>query len=374
MKRYVARHAPIMERHVQAIWYDASLRPTLLRTICGDDVVVLEPGTWNLGAGPDFRDAVLELGRERRRVAGDVEVHLRPADWSGHGHCGDPAYGNVVAHVTWYYGESPPDLPRGCTSICIGDAFCGRSDFSPYEIDVAAYPYAMLPKTIRPCERILGRNPDLGLALLLEAGHRRLEIKSHRLRMRIMRTGNPEQVFYEELFATFGYAKNSEPFRALAERLPLSDLPSMEEAAREVLNSVAEMEIAKTHKWCRANIRPNNSPTVRMADAAAIFTGGKPKHLGAQLSAAILANVIVPFALARGVLKAPPDWLPPEGVNSVVRLVAFRIFGRDHNPAIYAGNGVLMQGLIQIHRDFCLAAHPGCDRCELVKSLENEVD
>ena len=49
---------------------------------------------------------------------------------------------------------------------------------------------------------------------------------------------------------------------------------------------------------------------------------------------------------------------------------AFRLFGRDHNPALYSGNGVLLQGLIQIHRDYCLAAHPGCDSCRLVKALE----
>ena len=59
-------------------------------------------------------------------------------------------------------------------------------------------------------------------------------------------------------------------------------------------------------------------------------------------------------------------------MNSTIRLVAFRLFGRDHNPALYSGNGVLLQGLIQIHRDFCLAAHPDCADCRLVKALEDE--
>ena len=55
---------PITERHVQAIWYDAALRPQRLLTRRGSDVTVVSPGEWNLGAGPDFRNAVLELGRD----------------------------------------------------------------------------------------------------------------------------------------------------------------------------------------------------------------------------------------------------------------------------------------------------------------------
>ena len=230
---------------------------------------------------------------------------------------------------------------------------------------MAAYPYAKLPRSARPCERFFGRCPDRGVAWLREAGRRRLSIKAQRLKARCLHTGDPDQVFYEELFAAFGYAKNSVPFRALAERLPLAQLPFTEEMAHEALNSAAELEIVRRHPWRLSNVRPSNAPRVRLADAAAIFTGGKPRHLGANLSAAILANVIVPFALARGVLREPPDWLPPEGQNAVTRLTAFRLFGRDHNPSLYAGNGVLLQGLIQIHREFCLPAHPDCAGCAL---------
>ena len=68
-----ANRAPITERHVQAIWYDSSLRPAQLRTVRGGEVRVVDPGIWNLESGPDFRHAVLELGRDRRRVEGDVE-------------------------------------------------------------------------------------------------------------------------------------------------------------------------------------------------------------------------------------------------------------------------------------------------------------
>ena len=62
----------ISERHVQAIWYDGALRPEGLRTADGAPVRVVDPGRWNLEAGPDFRDAVLEIGDEVTTIGGIV--------------------------------------------------------------------------------------------------------------------------------------------------------------------------------------------------------------------------------------------------------------------------------------------------------------
>ena len=75
---------------------------------------------------------------------------------------------------------------------------------------------------------------------------------------------------------------------------------------------------------------------------------------------------MLPFAIAERRVDGPPEWLPPEDVSLPARLTAFRIFGRDHSPAAhYAGNGLLIQGLVQIHRDFCLQLHPECIDCAL---------
>ena len=85
----LAAPPPVSERHVQALWYDGTLRPEDLRTVDGAPVRVIDPGAWNLEAGPDFRNAVVEVGSVRLR--GDVEVHLRAGDWTLHGHAQDPA-------------------------------------------------------------------------------------------------------------------------------------------------------------------------------------------------------------------------------------------------------------------------------------------
>ena len=383
---------PVSERHVQAIWYDAGLRPGVLRAAGGAEVRVVDPGTWNLEAGPDFRDAVLEVGRERTRLRGDVEVHLHPGDWTAHGHASDAAYARVVAHVTWYAGPRPAGLPARCMSLCLGDGLRTRSDFSPDEIDLGAYPYARIPATPRPCEAVFGRNPDLLAGVLHAAGVRRIEGKARRLKALFVRNGDRAQTFYEEMMAAFGYKHNVAPFRALAERIPWRDLPPGPEAAETVLRCAAEMDAAVRTRWRAANVRPSNAPARRIGAAAALFAGALPElllrlgacdlstrtgqraardllrtsgRMGAGRAAAMLANVVTPFALAESRLAAVPDWLCPEDLAAPMRLTAFRLLGRDHNPALYAGNGLFLQGLLQIHREFCLAVHPDCAACAL---------
>ena len=377
----------LTERHVQALWYDAALRPEGLVTRRGATVRVISPGEWNLGPGPDFLRAVLELGPERRRVTGDVEVHLCPADWDLHAHGSDERYRNVIAHVTWGCGPEPSSLPPAAVSIWLGRFFVSRTDFSPGDIDLGAYPFARLPLGTRPCATELADAPDRAAEVLLAAGRRRLSLKARRLAGFLCAApGGRRQLFYEEVMNALGYSRNSASFRRLARRLPLADLPADAELARAALLAAGGFE-----EWDRSPMRPDNTPERRIAGAATLFTTTDVMALagagdfsrsacrdmvrllvfgqcmGRGRAAAILANVVVPFAVAEGRLVSPPDWLPPEDISEPVRLTAFRLFGRDHNPsALYAGNGLLIQGLIQIHREYCQGIHPDCDRCTLL--------
>jgi len=383
----------ITERHVQAIWYDAALRPGNLVTRRGSAVAVISPGEWNLEAGPDFRNAVLEIGRERRRIVGDVEVHLCPADWDFHRHGADPNYRNVVAHVTWGCGPVPQSLPPGAVSIWLGRFVTADTSFSPEQVDLEAYPYARLPLGARPCEETIGHDPDLARAVLTAAGKHRLRMKARRLSGRLCATrGDRRQVFYEEVMTALGYKRNALQFRHVAERVPIAELPEETAAARAALLVAGGFET-----WDRSGYRPRNTPERRLERAADIFTetptmrladecvftkeacremvalmcGGR--FLGRGRAGAILANVVAPFALAEGRADDVPDWLPPEDVSEPVRLTAFRLFGRDHNPAAcYATNGLHIQGLIQIHRDYCLQTHPACRDCGLLATTRLE--
>ncbi len=376
---------PLTERHVQALWYDGDLRPAELATSDGVAVRVVHPGEWNLEAGPDFKDAVLEIGG--RRVVGDVEVHIRPSEWTAHLHAGDVAYSNVVAHVTWMCGPAPASLPKGAVTICIGGVAAADPMFSPEQIDLAAYPFSRLPGPERPCRTCIGDSPELAAAVLAAAGERRMAVKARRIEAILaLRRGEREQVFYEEFMAALGYKRNSRGFRAVAAAVPCGVLVAEPDNAATALAAAGGFV-----NWSRSGVRPRNSPERRLAAAAELFAHRGAMFLaevasfspdalksmmnimtrggciGRGRAAAIIANVVLPFALAEGRVDGPPDWLPPEDISLPARLTAFRIFGRDHSPAAhYAGNGLLIQGLVQIHRDFCLQLHPECADCALV--------
>ncbi len=174
-------------------------------------------------------------------------------------------------------------------------------------------------------------------------------------------------------------------------------------------------------EWILTGSRPVNHPRRRIAAAAALFTAKpllhkqihllphsdspgewikKVKQLFARIAcmpywenrltmhsapdagstaligdariSSIITNVVVPMLAAEGKDISPLlQSLPREHDNSIIRLTAERLLGRDVNPALYA-TGLKQQGLIQIYQDFCLNTRSDCDDCELAKQIRNK--
>ena len=219
-----ARGFPYTERHLQCVWFDAALRPGTLKTEQGDVIVVEHPGQWNLEDGPDFLNAVLCVGPDRRRLAGDVEIHVHPSDWQKHGHARNPAYAHVVAHVTYFSGTvAATSLPDGAIQVSLKDGLAANPFFSFESLDLAAYPYTVR-EPITPCARVLKTwSPDHVAGLLESAGEERLQGKAARM-AGAFPSKAPDQILYEEIMTALGYKNNRAPFRYLAEQLPLETL------------------------------------------------------------------------------------------------------------------------------------------------------
>ena len=286
------------ERHLQCVWYNTSLRPAELATDSGEPVEVESCGRWNLEAGPDFIDAVLLFGPERRRVVGDVEVHIRPSGWTQHHHSGDPRYANVIAHVTYFPGPRAADLPASVAAIPLRDALRANPRFSFDDIDLAAYPHAIIPATPRPCQLVWGDDPDKGIAILEAAGRHRFDIKSRRMLDLADAVGDPLQALYESIMAALGYKQNQQPFRDLARAYPRSSwtgdritdyarllglaglLPDASDAGdtaafvRDLWNRWWRDPVRTDLPppvWRLNSVRPLNHPVRRLAAAAALF-------------------------------------------------------------------------------------------------------
>lgn len=101
------REEPVLqptEMEVQALWFEQLYQP-LLATDDGRTVEIVQPGFWNHGGGPDFTRAVARFRKNGKAdddvTIGNVEVHLRAADWNAHGHHADAAYNETILHVVW---------------------------------------------------------------------------------------------------------------------------------------------------------------------------------------------------------------------------------------------------------------------------------
>lgn len=346
------------ERHLQCVWFDARWRPPLA-TEEGEALVVDHPGRWNLEAGPDFLDAVLRIGGAGRRIKGDVEVHVRPADWARHAHAADARYRRIAAHVTYHPGPLPPGaLPAGAVQVSLRDALAAMPEFSFDNIDVTAYPHAALPPVPPPCAAALAAaGPDAWGALLDSAGEERLRRKARRIAARIEEAG-PAQALYEEVLAALGYKQNAAACRTLARRLPLRELAGdangdplrayalllgksgllpetlpahWPEDARRFARSLWDIwwrtpEASRADRmpgaaWDGASMRPQNAPVRRLAAAATWFVSasalhdrliaaaaakGAPAARLAELASVFGGPFAVPFWTRRLAFASPP--------------------------------------------------------------------
>lgn len=404
---------PWRERHLQCLWADPRHRPAGLKTTDGEEVAVEHAGDWNLEAGPDFTNAVLLVGKEKRRVTGDLEIHIHANAWNQHGHGNDPNYANVRFHVVYFQGAEIP----GLIQIPLQDAVAADPRFSFDNIDPSAYPYS-IPTGDFPLQ---GIDPDRKTAFLEAAGEERLRLKAERLAL-AMQNKEPEQVLWEELLAALGYKNNKAPFRQLATTLPLARLRSLATTPNEAYaillglsgllptnpdpkwtpetkafirsvwdfwwkqtEGLHETALPKT-EWNLSGIRPTNHPVRRLMAAAhyaftipeaspmeaevpsepfAWLTEFPPNHwnthiswktkcgptalVGQSRANAITTNILIPFEAAIG-KEIDLGNLPPEPSNSIIRQTAYTLFGTDHTAKTYK-SALARQGLIQIFHD-----------------------
>ncbi|MGD9873990.1 MAG: DUF2851 family protein [Kiritimatiellia bacterium] len=293
------------ERHLQCIWFDPALRPAELKTSDGESVRVEHPGNWNLEAGPDFLRAAILVGNSRR-IEGDAEIHIHPADWNRHGHRGDPRYRKVRIHVT-FYSSGTADLPAGCIGIALQKPLQANPVFSFEQIDLAAYPFAARGGTTACAEILCKLSPEAKAAMLDAAGEERLRQKSIRF-AHCLSSGESEQILYREVMGALGYKHNSQAFRTLAGNVPLDRLREAccgnalaayaillgcagllpKEPPRYNLdaqifvrqiwdcwwktNSQWTDSIMPASSWRLAGLRPANHPARRLMAAAHLFT------------------------------------------------------------------------------------------------------
>jgi Protein of unknown function (DUF2851) len=223
-------NGPPSERLLQAIWQHQRLRRGALTTADGKVVRILHPGFVSVEGGPDFGNAIVQIGDEPAR-AGDVEIDLRSTGWHAHGHDRNKNFQNVILHVVWEsYGVSLSNVPAQ-------DPFKAGFQIKPPptlvlhgfldaplpELSLALEnePLRSLPENLRGkcCSPLRELDETRLIGLLRQAAQFRFESKGGQFRARARHVGW-EQVLWENLFRALGYKHNAWPMQNLAETRP----------------------------------------------------------------------------------------------------------------------------------------------------------
>jgi len=217
-----------MENLLHYVWKHRLYVPGNFKTTDKSALEIIDPGTHNTDAGPDFFNAKIKL--DGNLWAGNVEIHSQASDWYKHKHDTDKAYNSVILHVVESSDEHPvcnqlgQPIPQWV--MCVPESI--REN----------YLYLLERDGSVPCLSRIHEIPEIYWtdwknALTAE----RLESKIQTI-FRLLQTCHDDwnEVFYIILSRNFGFGINNDAFERLAKSLPLryilkhSDSPQQVEA------------------------------------------------------------------------------------------------------------------------------------------------
>jgi Protein of unknown function (DUF2851) len=218
------------ELELQARWFAGDFGKRFVST-AGDKIDIVQFGTWNREAGPDFCDAAIRINNSNP-IRGCIEIDHLDRSWETHGHAINPAFEETVLHVFversdrefFTRTKSHRNVPQvHIDPAVLQDAFSAN-------IPLARPGRCQAPLKDLPEERVR--------SVLDAAAQFRLRQKAARIRHKIDSRGRDE-VLFQELAAALGYKENKLPFTLVTQRLPLKSLREATSDIESMLFGVA---------------------------------------------------------------------------------------------------------------------------------------
>ena len=218
------------ELELQARWFagDFGRRFT---SVTGQQIEIVQFGTWNRGAGPDFSDAAIRINGSDP-IRGAIEFDLADRSWETHGHSTNPAFDDAILHV--FVDQSERVFFTRTQS---------HRNVPQVRVELASLPdkFPAAVPLARPgrCQAPLKNLPNGQLESILAAASQfRLQRKAARLK-NIVETHGRDNALFQEIAAALGYKENKLAFTLLAQRLPVASLRTEMGAIEALLFGVA---------------------------------------------------------------------------------------------------------------------------------------
>lgn len=198
----------------------------------GEEIIIVEHGRINRYDGPDIYGAIIAI--DGRVCQGQVECHLRSADWFNHGHHTDDHYDQVILHVVRRGPGGPrplplPELPVKRTHNAAG-GYCGVNS----------------------------------AGLIWNLSNQRWQD-----RIRNLSVANWQEDLPVQAMEVLGYHGNRQSFGLLARRA--QSWPLLELSVSQIESGLVELMADPRFTWCKGGVRPVAHPRRRIPVAAGLL-------------------------------------------------------------------------------------------------------
>jgi len=419
------------ERLLHYIWQQKLFMRFKQQTTDGRLIEVIDVGKLNTDGGPDFFNAKIKI--DGQVWAGNVEIHINASDWYNHHHDVDQAYDSIILHV-----------------VMRADCEVSRTDGQPItqcELKIPEgiqhkYLDWLVSETFIPCQNDITKVPKIYIedwksSLLSDRFLKKTKAINDLL---TMYGNNWEEIFYITLAHYFGFHTNGVPFEMLAKQTPLSyigkhrdnlfqleailfgqagmlidglnetkdDYFCLLQREYNFLQKKFELSPIEGSLWKRLRMRPDNFPTVRIAEFAALlnksdhlfatllgaetigemqkilevetseywdthYVFNQPsimhkKHLGKNAINTLIINVVIPFLFAYGLDREQ------EALEQRAELLLDKVQAEENsivknwkNIGLEVRSAADSQALIHLHEHYC--SDHRCLHCRIAKQI-----
>jgi hypothetical protein len=418
------------EDFIHFLWKYGLFNSNDLHTTRRLPVNIIQTGTANVDAGPDFSAARINI--DGTLWVGNVEIHINSSDWYRHGHQNNDGYGNIILHVVMNHDKEILDKSGNEVPVLELKRFFDIALFYKYEKIISS-------KTWIPCEKFIDQTDNFIIInwlnrLLVE----RLENKANEIQQFYRYFENSwEQTFYYFLARNFGFKVNASPFALLAQNTPFKILarhrddltqleailfgqaglltdnfkdayPTLLKKEYQFLSHKYNLKAMDGSLWKFSKLRPPNFPTIRIAEFARLIhqstnlfrkitesssveeikslfeaqgspywtnhyrfdriSEGKPKNIGTSAIENIIINTIIPLKFIYGTENLLYD-IRDQAINMLMELPPEKntIIEKWEKTGIRPQNAGESQALLELKKYYCTPKK--CLHCAVGHSL-----